>query len=65
MELFGFDQDTQKNLLPYGGTVKYYGRILSLDEAQMQEVLRDMQDGVLAVMPPVRARRIEADATQI
>jgi hypothetical protein len=33
MELFSFDQDAEKNLLPYGGTVNYYRRILSLDEA--------------------------------
>jgi alkylated DNA repair dioxygenase AlkB len=33
MELFSFDQDAEKNLLPYGGTVNYYGRIFSLDEA--------------------------------
>jgi proteasome beta subunit len=51
-------------ILPAAKAVTRDG-ILTLDEAQMQEVLRDMQDGVLAVMPPVRARRIEADATQI
>jgi proteasome beta subunit len=39
--------------------------ILSLDEAQMTDVLRQIDDGVLGVMPPVRARKIDADSQQI
>ncbi len=40
--------------------------ILSLDEEQMREVLKQIDDGgVLASMPPVRARRIDADAEKV
>ncbi len=39
--------------------------ILSLDEEQMKDVLRQMEDGVLPAMPPVRARKIDADSQQI
>lgn len=40
MELFDFACDVTKNLLPYGGTVNYHGRIIPLDKA----------DGYLAVL---------------
>jgi alkylated DNA repair dioxygenase AlkB len=45
MELFSFDQDAEKNLLPYGGTVNYYGRILSLDEADryLSQLLNEVE----------------------
>ena len=36
--------------------------ILSVDEEQMSQVLADIKEGVLDAMPPVRARKIEADA---
>ena len=40
--------------------------ILSLDEEQMRDVLKQIGDGgVLDVMPPVRARRIDADAEKV
>jgi proteasome beta subunit len=39
--------------------------ILTLDEGQMTDVLRQIDDGVLGVMPPVRARKIDADSQQI
>jgi proteasome beta subunit len=39
--------------------------ILTLDEAQMTDVLRQIDDGVLGAMPPVRARKIDADSQQI
>ncbi len=39
--------------------------ILDLDEAQMRDVLRQMEDGVLTSMPPVRARKIDADSQPI
>lgn len=39
--------------------------ILSLDEEQMKDVLRQMEDGVLPAMPPVRARKIDADSQAI
>ena len=38
--------------------------ILNLDEEQMKDVLRQMEEGVLAAMPPVRARKIDADRKQ-
>ena len=31
----------------------------------MRDVLRQMEDGVLAAMPPVRARKIDADAGNV
>jgi hypothetical protein len=31
----------------------------------MTDVLRQIDDGVLGVMPPVRARKIDADSQQI
>ena len=40
MELFDFACDATKNLLPYEGTVNYYGRIIPLDKA----------DGYLSVL---------------
>ena len=40
--------------------------ILSLDEEQMREVLKQIDDGgVLASMPPVRARKIDADSEKV
>lgn len=40
--------------------------ILSLDEEQMRDVLRQIDEGgVLASMPPVRARRIDADSEKV
>jgi len=49
-------------ILPSAKAVTRDG-ILNLDEAQMKEVLRQMEDGVLNVMPAVQARKIDADAT--
>ena len=40
--------------------------ILSLDEEQMRDVLRQIDEGgVLASMPPVRSRKIDADAEKV
>ncbi len=40
--------------------------ILSLDETQMRDVLRQIDEGgVLATMPPIRARRIDADSEKM
>lgn len=33
MDLFNFEYDTERNLLPKDGTVNYYGKILSVEEA--------------------------------
>jgi proteasome beta subunit len=49
-------------ILPSAKAVTREG-ILNLDEEQMRDVLRQMDDGVLRVMPPVRAQKIDADAT--
>lgn len=35
MDLFNFEYDTERNLLPKDGTVNYYGKILSFEEADM------------------------------
>lgn len=35
MDLFNFEYDTERNLLPKDGTVNYYGKILSVEEADM------------------------------
>jgi proteasome beta subunit len=51
-------------ILPAAKAVTRDG-ILSLDEAQMKDVLRQMEDGVLKAMPPVRARKIDAETQQI
>jgi len=51
-------------ILPAARAVTRDG-ILSLDEAQMKDVLRQMEDGVLAAMPPVRARKIDAESEAI
>jgi proteasome beta subunit len=51
-------------ILPAAKAVTREG-ILTLDEKQMQDVLRSMEDGVLKVMPPVRAEKISADTQQI
>lgn len=47
-------------ILPAAKAVTRDG-ILSLDEDQMKDVLRQMDEGMLAAMPPVRAKRIDAD----
>lgn len=40
--------------------------ILSLDEEQMRDVLRQIEEGgVLATMPPVRTRKIDADSEKV
>lgn len=40
--------------------------ILSLDEEQMRDVLRQIDEGgVLATMPPVRTRKIDADSEKV
>lgn len=51
-------------ILPAARAVTREG-ILNLDEAQMKDVLRQMEDGVLRVMPPIRAERIAADTEEI
>jgi proteasome beta subunit len=51
-------------ILPAAKAVTREG-ILSLDEAQMKDVLRQMEDGVLKAMPPVRARKIDAETQTI
>lgn len=51
-------------ILPSAQAVTREG-ILNLDEAQMKEVLRAMEDGVLPSMPPVRARKVAADTEKI
>lgn len=33
MDLFNFEYDTERNLLPKDGTVNYYGKIMSVEEA--------------------------------
>ena len=48
-------------ILPAAKAITREG-ILSVDEEQMSQVLADIKEGVLAAMPPVRARKIEADA---
>ena len=40
MNLFNFKEDSTRNLLPYDGTVNYYGHILSNEAAnQFQKIL--------------------------
>ncbi len=51
-------------ILPSAKAVTREG-ILNLDEAQMKDVLRAMEDGVLPSMPPVRARKVAADSEKI
>lgn len=51
-------------ILPSAKAVTRDG-ILNLDEEQMQEVLRQMEVGVLKAMPPVRAEKVEAETQQI
>lgn len=51
-------------ILPSAKAVTREG-ILNLDEAQMKEVLRQMEDGVLKVMPPIRAVKISADTQSL
>ncbi len=48
-------------ILPAAKAITREG-ILSIDEEQMAQVLADIKEGVLDAMPPVRARKIEADA---
>lgn len=47
-------------ILPAAKAVTRDG-ILNLDEDQMKDVLRAMEDGVLPVMPPIRTQKIVAD----
>lgn len=51
-------------ILPSAKAVTAEG-ILNLDEAQMETVLRQMDDGVLRAMPPIRAEKVEADTPNI
>ncbi|HVF09458.1 MAG TPA: hypothetical protein VNA16_01570 [Abditibacteriaceae bacterium] len=51
-------------ILPSAKAVTRDG-ILTLDEDQMKEVLRQMEEGVLASMPPVQARKIDADSEAV
>lgn len=51
-------------ILPAAKAVTRDG-ILTLDEHQLKEVLRDMEDGVLSAMPPVRTKKIDADSQAI
>lgn len=51
-------------ILPSARAVTREG-ILNLDEAQMTEVLRQMDDGVLKAMPPIRAEKVAADTQSI
>jgi proteasome beta subunit len=48
-------------ILPSAKAVTRDG-ILNLDEEQMKDVLRQIEEGgVLSAMPPVQARKIDAD----
>lgn len=51
-------------ILPAAKAVTRDG-VLTLDESQMTDVLRQMEDGVLGAIPPVRARKIDADSQSI
>jgi len=51
-------------ILPSAKAVTRDG-IVTLDEDQMRDVLRQMEEGVLGPMPPVRARKIDADSQPI
>jgi proteasome beta subunit len=51
-------------ILPSAKAVTRDG-ILTLDEVQMKDVLRQVADGTLEVMPPVRARKVDADSDQV
>jgi proteasome beta subunit len=51
-------------ILPAAKAVTREG-ILNLDADQMKDVLRQMEDGVLKIMPPVHAERVSADSQSI
>jgi proteasome beta subunit len=51
-------------ILPSAKAVTRDG-ILSLDEAQLTDVLRSMEGGALGAIPPVRAQRIDADSQEL
>jgi proteasome beta subunit len=51
-------------ILPAAKAVTREG-ILAIDEDQLNAVLRSLQDGQLGAVPPVRPRRIDADATEV
>jgi proteasome beta subunit len=50
-------------ILPAARAVTRDG-ILTLDDAQLEAVLHDMEGGLLAAMPKVRTRRIDADSVK-
>jgi proteasome beta subunit len=51
-------------ILPAAKAVTREG-ILNLDEEQMKDVLRSMEDGVLKTMPPVRTQKVSAETQRL